>query len=115
MLKIRESQLEVFSRLDAETFEEWVFAHLHQFFPRRCAALGKPRLYRLIRSGIESANRYNITAKADVCKYIDLMLVLGPDFEKDSRYPWAADILKQKTSPRVRMRELLGAARKHLR
>jgi hypothetical protein len=113
MMKIRSEQLKVFSELDVQSFEEWMLVHLLKFFPRHCQAAGESRLREIVRAGIARAAAYEITARRDVCMYIDLMIVFGFDFDKDRRYPWAAKILATEVAAQ-RIDRLHGAAQKHL-
>jgi hypothetical protein len=115
MLTIRAEQFEVFSRLEVEKFEEWMIAHLRRFFPQQCAVAGEAQLRETIQGGIKRAAAYGMTAKRDVCKYIDLMIVLGRDFDTDNRYPWAGEILSERRDPSAKMQALHGAALKHPR
>ncbi len=96
-------------------FEDWTLAHLQRFFPRQCARAGEPQLRKWVRHGVRRASIYGITAKKDVCKYIDVMMVLGPDFDADPKFPWAPGILAGSGSPDARMRALLQAAQNHLK
>ncbi|MFN7997632.1 MAG: hypothetical protein U0Q18_28700 [Bryobacteraceae bacterium] len=114
MLTIRREQLDIFSKLDVENFEQWVLTHLKKFFPAQCAAQDDRRTVDMIRTGIRRAGIYRIVSKPDVCKYIDLMMVFGPDFDQDRRYPWASEILARDLPPAQRIQQLRYAARNHL-
>ena len=100
MLRIRAEQFQLLSHAEVENFEEWMVAHLKRFFPVQCRAVGDSRLRETIQTGIERAARYQITARRDVCKYIDLMVVFGRDFDTDRRYPWANTISSYPEHPR---------------
>lgn len=115
MLTIRAEQFDVFSRLEVEKFKEWMLAHLKKFFRDQCAAAGENEIRETIQRGIKRAAANGFTAKRDVCKHIDLMIVFGPDFDTDQRFPWATDILSQRRIPDAKMQALHGAALKHLR
>jgi hypothetical protein len=115
MLTIRAAQFAVFSQLEVRKFEDWTLAHLRKFFPDRCAALGEPQLREWIRYGIRRAAQYGVTARRDVCKYLDLMIVFGRDFDTDRLSGWAADILRRSGNSAARMQSLLRAAKLHLK
>jgi hypothetical protein len=115
MLTIRPEQLAVFSKLEVRKFEDWTLAHLWRFFPRECRAAGEKQLRETIRYGIERAARYGVTSKRDVCKYIDLMIVFGRNFDTDPRYPWAGQILAKPGDPSAKMRSALQTAQRHLK
>ena len=115
MLAIREAQFAVFSQLEVRKFEEWMLAHLKKFFPGQCAAAGDQRLLETVQYGIRRAAVHGITAKHDVCKYIDLMIVFGRDFDTDRRSQWAGEILGRRRNLGVKMQILLQAAKLRLR
>ena len=115
MLTIRQDQLAVFSQLEVQRFEEWMVVHLKKFFPQRCRAAGTAEIRELVRYGIERAEAHGFTAKREACKYIDLMMVFGRDFDNDPRFPWASSILSKKRLPAPKMQSLQGAAQKHLK
>ena len=115
MLTIRKEQIKALAQLEVEKFEDWMLVHLRKFFPAQCRAAGETKLLAIIRSGIERAAGYGIKTRRDVCKYIDLMVVLGPDFDEDPRLPWVAKILLNRGPAGQRMRDLLAAVQRHLR
>jgi hypothetical protein len=115
MLTIRQAQLDALSRVEAQKFEDWTLAHLHRFFSAQCAALGDDRLRESIRYGIRRAAHYGFKAKRDVCKYIDLMIVFGRDFDTDKRHRWAAEILTRRVEPGWKMQALFTAAKTRLK
>ena len=115
MLTIRKEQMAVFAALEMKKFEDRVFAHLNKCFSKRCKVLGEPKVRETIQHGIKRAAAYRISAERDVCKYVDLMMVFGPDFEQSSEHSWASAILDDTTvkSPRRRMKRLFAAAKEH--
>ncbi len=115
MLTVRQAQFAIFSQLEVRKFEEWMLAHLKKFFPGKCAAAGGQRLLEMVQYGIQRAAVHGITAKRDVCKYIDLMIVFGRDFDTDGRSRWAGEILGRRRNPGVKMQILLQAAKLRLR
>jgi hypothetical protein len=115
MLTIRASQFSLFSQAQIQKFEDWMVAHLGKFFPHQCSSMGEAKLRETVQYGIKRAAAHGLTAKRDVCKYIDVMIALGPDFDTDARFPWAPRILRQSTPTGARTRSLLQAAVGHLR
>jgi hypothetical protein len=114
MLTIRQEQLAILSQLEVDKFERWMLAHLMKFFPKQCAAAGELRLRDMIQLGIQRAAQHRFTANNDVCKYVDLMVVFGRDFDTDRRFPWAKEILSRQRNPRAKMQSLQEAAQTHL-
>ena len=114
LLAMRQAQIAAFSRAELQKFEERMIAHLKQFFPKQCGALPEPQLLQLIQHGIKRASGYKITSERDVCKFIDLMIVFGRDFDADKKLPWAGRILKNRNSAAFRIQSLYQAAQPHL-
>lgn len=94
MLIIRKVQMEVFEKFILPAFEDEMVAHLRQFVPDHAGTIGDKRVRQLIRSGIERAKLYGLTYRNPVRFYIELMFMLGSDFDTDPQYPWAFEILK---------------------
>lgn len=114
-LHIRPAQIGVFSELADRTFEDWMVGHLRQFFPAQCDALGEEGLREIIRDGRTRAAHHGFRTRCDVCKYIDLMIVLGRDFDTDGRTRWAARILARRGDRSATMRALFTAAGRSLK
>lgn len=108
-LTIRPEQLDAFSQVERRKFEDWMVAHLTRFFPREATAMGgESRVRDLIRHGIGRSAAYGITAKRDVCKYLDLMMLLGRDFDADDLFGSA---LKQSWPPSDKISAVYDAAK----
>jgi len=110
MFTIRNEQMQAFSEAATKNFEVRMVAHLRQFFPERCAPMGEEEVRQEIRCGIERAATYGIVAERDVCHYIKLMFGLGRDFDRDSKLPWAQNVLTDKVlkDPATRIKHLYG-------
>jgi hypothetical protein len=107
MLQIRPEQLVAFEGAEIQKFEDWVFTHLQRFFPGKCAAAGETAMRAMIHEGMQRGSSYGISAKRDLCKYIDLMVVLGRHFDEKA---WAREILAKRLSPASRIQRLQQAA-----
>lgn len=94
-MRIRPEQMAVFAQNEREKFQDWIVEHLRRFFPEQCEAAGEQEVRRIVLEGIERAAGYGIKSRKGVCKYIDLIVLLGRDFETDQRFPAAANILRQ--------------------
>jgi hypothetical protein len=113
-LTIRPAQLAAFSQLQVRRFEDWMAGHLRRFFSVQCDALGEAYVVETVRYGMERASQHGFRTRRDVCKYIDLMMVLGRDFDTDGRTPWAAAILARRGDAGATMRALFAAASRRL-
>jgi hypothetical protein len=111
MIPIRTEQMDALNRHMEEDFVERMTAHLRRFFPNWARVSGEQGVVRTIRLGIERARSYRITAERDVSRYIDVMAVLGEDFDKEA---WAAGILNRNGSGAVRMNLVFDAAKRRI-
>jgi hypothetical protein len=116
MMTIRREQIAAFRAPSFKAFEDRMMVHLHKLFPKQCKAASEMELRKTIQSGIEVAAKYGIMSERDVCKYIDFMMVLGQDFDKDPKLPWAESVLNNRglRDSAAKMERLRRAHRQHL-
>lgn len=112
-MMIRQQQLTAFSDMSLSRFVERVAAHLHRCFPDECQALGPDGVQNTIQYGIERARAHGIKLERDVCKYIDLMIAFGRDFDRNPYVPWASRILEDDRikDPSIKTDRLFNAAK----
>ena len=96
---IRMKQMEVLSATAFETFKARVAAHIRKCFPQHYAALGVQLTRLLVDLGVASARRHGFQGQKDICGFIDLMLIFGPDFDNDRGLPWCRAILEDNGLP----------------
>jgi hypothetical protein len=94
MLVIRERHKAAFDKAVAANLECSLYTHVTRMFPSRCEEMGEPAVRQLIRRGIEAAGAYGIEGEYDVSRFVDLMFVLGSDFDAGASWPWAGAILQ---------------------
>lgn len=92
-MNIRPEQFETFAQASARKFEEQMVAHAREFAPKHCEVLGEDGTRAVVRKGIDGARKYGFTSRGPVQLYLDLMFVLGSDFDLDPQYPWAWQVL----------------------
>jgi hypothetical protein len=93
-------------------FVDRMVAHIAEFFPSRFQELGEQAVREWIEDGIQRASQYRIRSERDVCKFIDIMIVFGRNFDTDPQCPWAPPILKaEPTDPSMKTERLLESAR----
>ena len=109
MLTIRKEQWELLAKPELQKFEDWMHDHVLKFLSREIHGCRPGADWELIRTGRDRAAAYGITGRSDVCKYIDLMMVFGRDFDTDARYPWAGEILNR-LSGSAKMRAAIDAS-----
>jgi hypothetical protein len=114
MLTIRKEQMAAFGPLGKKAFENRIVAHLKKIFPQQSEELGNEKMRETIRYGTQRAAAYSIVAERDVCRYIDLMILYGRDFDRDPNHAWAQSVLQNQAirSPSSKVVRLFKAAKK---
>jgi hypothetical protein len=82
MWTIRQEQAEAFRQSALQKFEDEMVPLLQKLFPQTAQKLGEAGLRDVIRHGINRAREYDIVRQQDVGRYIALMMLLGPDFDR---------------------------------
>lgn len=93
MLIIRKETMEVFEEALLRNFEDEMVQHIKQFTPRHSEIIGEQCVRQVAKMGIERARQYGLTNRGPVRFYIELMFMLGSNFDTDPQYPWAGEIL----------------------
>jgi len=80
-----------FSALQApleREFEARMQAHVAQHFPDQARQLGSKGLPAHVSAGIRRARETGLVSERDICLFLHLWTVLGPDFETNPQLPW---------------------------
>lgn len=104
MLRISDQQLELFEQAAARNFEDQMVEHLREFTPKHSEILGEDGVRRIIRLGQERAKNYGFVNRGPVRFYIELIFMLGSDFDTDPQLPWAAEVLNDSMIPNQTVR-----------
>jgi hypothetical protein len=109
MLRIPRRQQDALGEAQVADFERRAAVHLRGYFPEDCQALDDSALREL-------AAGFGVLAERDVTLYLDVMMTLGPDFDRDPTLPWAHEILiePELPEPARRMRRLFRATLAHV-
>lgn len=116
MLKIRPEQIEVFEQAALKRFEDEMLKHIQEYFSNHWRIIGEAQLRQVIQYGVSQAEQYGLTTQREVCLYLNLMLLLGSDFDTDIQLPWAKEVLMDEMiiDPYVRVEQLYDVAMEHL-
>ena len=114
MLTIRKEQMAVFREPALNDYAKRMVVHLNETFPEKCEALGDAKIRETVKYGIQRSASYGITTEGDVRRYIDLMVMFGPDFDQDPELPWAGSILGNQAiiNPTTKINRLYKAVKK---
>lgn len=94
MLTIRAEQMDALNAVMLERFTEKMMEHLLDVFPDETAAMSEEELRKFVDSGTTTASGYKITAEREVALFLDLILGLGHEFEKQPDNEWMLSILE---------------------
>jgi len=93
MLVIRDQQMQVFKDNAKKQFEAETIRHISRFAPKQYEILGEKTIGQIVRKGVERAEKHGFTNRGPVRFFVELMFMLGSDFDTDPQYPWVAEIL----------------------
>jgi hypothetical protein len=94
MLTIRKEQVKVFKEQKLQDFIDEMTRHIQEFTPQQFKITGEANIRKVIKLGILRAENYGFTYRGPVQFYIELMFMLGSDFDTDPQYNWISEILK---------------------
>ena len=116
-LRIGAAQMSAFEAPMRRRFEQQLVEHIRQYHPEQHSALSTDEVLEAVRYGIRRAAAHGITREQDITRFVDVMMVLGRDFDDEPRLPWAKQILQDESlgEPGERLGELVRAALAFLR
>jgi hypothetical protein len=87
--------MDEFAKYELKKFEDSMVLHLRQDLFEKVKGLPEEALRDIIQEGISAAEGYGIRIEDDVKRYIDLMFILGQDFDTSEESLWAGELLKK--------------------
>ena len=94
MLTIRHEQMQALQEAMRRQFGARLLEHLRVKFPGNVQDLSDEEMRDLIRKGIGDSSKYGVINEADVVRYVEFMLILGPEFDSNPKSAWAGEILQ---------------------
>ncbi len=99
MLVIRQEQERILAQYAAERFVEQACGHLHKCWPEQCEARGEEAVRTSVQMALKRAKRYGITTQRGIIRFLDVMYLLGDNFDTNPELAWATGILAHATMP----------------
>ena len=99
MLVIRESQLSTLGSVQVREFETQLVRHFARFYPRECRLAGNDQVQQLVAMGLSRARQHGYVVQREASLYVNLMIILGQDFDRDPQIPWAAQQIDDTSIP----------------
>jgi hypothetical protein len=115
MLKIRPDQIAVLAGSSQQTFEESVAALVRRYWADQWLRDGDSPSLDRVRAAIAKARAAGFLAASDIIRFVNLTYALGPAFDTDPRYPWAALLHDRAQLPAARLDRVCQWAEKVLR
>jgi len=93
MLKLNRRQIQAMDTLAFDRFVARMVRHIQVFFPERYLHDDDRAMQAMVRGVVEKARRYGINGKDDVCRFLNLCMLLGADFDENPQHVWVQEIL----------------------
>jgi hypothetical protein len=90
----RREHIAEFQKVSTRQFVTTMADHLRTKFPAECGSQTAERLRQFVSSGMERATSYKVLAEGDVRRYLERMVIHGPDFDTNRRTHWAGQVLR---------------------
>lgn len=95
MIELLRNQMSALGLLAGQNFVDELVDHLFQFAPDHARSLGPAALRPIVEIGVQRAKDHGFTQRGPIRYYIELMFLLGSDFDTDLQFPWASSILNR--------------------
>jgi hypothetical protein len=87
-MKIRSSQMDILDAHSMKKYKTKLCRHLRQYDPLLCEAAGAEALEEAVDLGVQRAHECSFTLNGPIRSYLEIMFVLGSDFDRDPQYFW---------------------------
>ncbi len=94
MLTIRNDQIRALAGSVSDRLTSVAVNHIRLSLPDLYAEMGADQVRESVLLAYSKASTYEMAAWSDVLAYLNVMYILGFEFDEDPRYPWAAQILR---------------------
>ena len=92
-------------------FESSMVEHVRTYFPNHYRIAGDDGTRDVVRYAVERAASHGHDTQRGVCFYLNVMLILGSNFDTDPQIPWAVEILTDEVpEPEYRIEKLADTA-----
>ena len=102
MIHIRSSQMEKFDACSLNKYKAELCKHLTRYDSLLCEAAGPEALEEAVGLGLQRARECGFSLNGPIRTYLEIMLALGSDFDRDPQYFWLIPWLR----PQERYQEM---------
>lgn len=93
MLIIRKEQMEAFRNSREMEFENRVVAYLKKEFAEQCSQLSDEAIRDSVKTAMLKRKEYRFETEETIILYLNLMYLLGFDFDKNAQHEWVQETL----------------------
>ncbi|MDD5298328.1 MAG: hypothetical protein PHU46_15605 [Rhodocyclaceae bacterium] len=93
MLTVSRKQMDVLGKSMQDRFERRMVAHLRHSFPERTKTHGDEVLQNFVQAGLARCRPYGVVNELDAQRFLDYMVIYGPEFDQKPDTAWAGLIL----------------------
>jgi hypothetical protein len=90
---IREEQMRTLSKAAEQAFQLQLVREMHEFAPWHAKALGDDGLLRCVQFAVQRAKKYGFTNRGPIRLYLQIIFLLGAEFDSDALLPWVGKVL----------------------
>lgn len=109
MPTIRPDQWQTLHATRQTALQANLMARFRELWAAQAEQLGDQAVRDWIDHAVQASGQHGLTLELDVRRYLDIMAVLGRDFDQDTRYPWASAVLADAAlRPSTRIDKLSG-------
>ncbi len=91
MFVIRKHQMEALARSQEERFRQEMVDHVKTYFPEARARMNDAALHRHVAEVLDKASTFELTSRRDLCRFLNLTMVCGKDFDTARKTRWIHD------------------------
>jgi hypothetical protein len=97
-MKLSDDQLAMFGARREAAFVGVTAAHLARRHPGALERqrISREKLEKFVRDSMGAAARYQVVNEPDIRMYCECRLLLGMNFDRDAKLPWASEILQRR-------------------
>lgn len=89
MMEFNEGQVDLFKALSFKDYIDEVFSHCEVMYPALVSSQHREKFCYYIEQSIALAKKADFTQRGPVRLFIDMIILLGYNFEQDPQYQWA--------------------------
>jgi len=106
IFSIRKEQMAALTKVEARTVGNRTLDHIRKTYPKEFDTIGEDKIREVIQHSAKRVAKYGFKGNPDVLKFIEVMVLFGRDFDSDPQLPWAAQILRKRKKPAVKITAL---------